>query len=150
MKWLVQAVILIVAGVFLALLGYWVVGAPERGALCDPAELASGEVCLETVLNEWKGDVVWVDARSEEEWKKQHAPGALFITENRVDEMLAQSEIMQEIGMAGVEGRRVVVYCGTDACGSSKMVAERIRQSGLHSEVYFLHGGWKVLAAVKW
>lgn len=145
MKWLVQAIVLIVLGVVTAWVGYGVVGEPERGVKCDPQQLESGEVCLETVQQEWKGEVIWVDARSEKEWKAKRVAGAIFVAESDMDRFLSEPATMQQIGMAGVEGKRLVVYCATDACGSSKAVAERIRESGLHDHVYALRGGWKAI-----
>lgn len=129
----------------MAWVGYLVVGEPERGVKCEQQTLEQGAVCLDTVLNDWGGEVIWVDARSDTEYKKLRVAGALFISESDVDRYLSDPNTMQQIGMAGVEGKKLVVYCATEACGSSKAIAERIRQSGLHEEVYTLHGGWKAI-----
>ena len=43
-------------------------GAPVRQVFCDAAKLKPDEVCLSKVIGEWKGGVVWVDARPRKEW----------------------------------------------------------------------------------
>ena len=47
---------------------YWVKGPPDRAVRCDPAKLQADEVCLERVLGEWRGKVLWVDARPRDFW----------------------------------------------------------------------------------
>ena len=40
-------------------------------------------------------------------------------------------------------GRRVVIYCESVSCGTSREVADRLREVlGDAAEVYVLHGGW--------
>lgn len=147
MRWIYQSLALIAISALAAGAIYLLVGAPDRSVPCVQAELEADQVCLETVLSEWGGDVLWVDARSDREYKKGHLPDAILIPETDAENQIAVPETMERIGMAGVESRKLVVYCGTDACGSSELVAEKIRATGFHSEVYVLFGGWKAVMA---
>lgn len=149
MKWLTQTLgILLLAAIGAAAI-FLSVGAPDRNFICVQADLEEHHVCLETVAKEWLGDVLWVDARSQSEFTKDHIRGALWISETDAEQQLAEPENMQQIGMSGVNGQKLVVYCATDACGSSEVVAGKIRETGFHSEVYVLQGGWKALKAAR-
>ena len=133
----------------IAVTTYLIVGAPDRSVPCVQTDLEGDQVCLETVLKQWGGEVLWVDARSQAEFKKGRMAGALLITETDADNMIALPDNMEAIGMSGVQGKKLVVYCGTDACGGSKLVAKKIRDTGFHSEVFVLYGGWKAVLAGK-
>lgn len=91
--------------------------------------------------------MLWVDARGLAEFTKAHLADAILIPETDADNQISVPEHMEKIGMSGVKGQKLVVYCATDACGSSELVAKKIRDTGFHSEVYVLHGGWKAVVA---
>lgn len=146
MSWMVQS--LVFAGIaFLCALGtYLVHGEYDRRVPCEKSELADHEICLSTVLDEWAGDVVWVDARAEiEKEVKLTSAKALEISEAKTDEELGSEQVVMTLFTAKGKGTKVIVFCQTDACGSSKYIREKIISSGLHDEVYFLHGGWKAI-----
>jgi len=117
----------------------YLIGGPlEREPKCDPAEIGAGEVCLETVVNEWEGKILWIDARARENFDKWHYEGALLINNDpneNFDEMLA----------GAVEGLtssdKVVVYCAKKGCDASKEIAERLRGYDFGPSVYTLYGG---------
>lgn len=125
---------------------YLIKGPPERRVSCQPAKLKPDEVCLERVINEWQGRVLWVDARSRSDWQRNGMAGAALWN-------LDSSENMQtfEADVAGrmIDGPRVVVYCNNEDCGTSRQVAERIKALQLGNEVFVLYGGWRALAAAK-
>jgi len=125
---------------------YLVKGPPDRLVHCDPAKLKPDEVCLDRVMNEWKGRVLWVDARPRADWQRNGMPGAALWN-------LESSENMQtfEADIAGrmIDGPRVVVYCNNEDCGTSRQVAERIKSLQLGNEVFVLYGGWRALTAAK-
>ena len=55
----------------------WLVkGPPSEPAafVCDPAQLTEGEICLADV----SGNVLWVDARTRSEWKRNGLEGAIL------------------------------------------------------------------------
>lgn len=149
MKWLTQTLGILLLSAISAVGIYICVGAPDRSYTCVPSELKEHHVCLETVAKDWHGDVLWVDARSQSEFESDHIDGALWVSESDAEEQLASPSHMERIGMSGVNQQKLVVYCATDACGSSEVVAEKIRETGFHSEVYVLQGGWQALQAAK-
>lgn len=149
MKWLTQTLGILLLATLCAVALYLCAGVPDRSFTCVQSELEEHHVCLETVARDWQSDVLWVDARSQSEFEKDHLAGALWISESDAEEQLASPSNMEQIGMSGVNQQKLVVYCATDACGSSEVVAEKIRETGFHSEVYVLQGGWKALQAAK-
>jgi rhodanese-related sulfurtransferase len=81
--------------------------------------------------------VLWVDARSDEQFARGHVPGAVQLNEDRWDELLR--------GMlaAWSPERKVVVYCSRKTCNASHEVAERLRKEAGLTNVYVLSGGWE-------
>jgi len=146
-RWIYQTLAILAISAGVAFTMFLVVGPPDRSVPCVQSELKEDHVCLSTVLGDWGGDVFWVDARGKTEFNKGHLDGAILIPESDTDNQIAVPEHMQRIGMAGVNGQKLVVYCATDACGSSELVAKKIRDTGFHSEVYVLQGGWKAVLA---
>lgn len=140
----VSAVVVIALGAALAT--YWVKGPPDRAVACDPAKLQSDEVCLERVLGEWKGRVLWIDARPRGEWERNGMTGSLLWNIDTHENMQA---FEAEAAGRMLEGMRVVVYCSNENCGVSRQVAGRIKALQLGNEVWVLYGGWRALAAAK-
>jgi rhodanese-related sulfurtransferase len=122
--------------------GTWLVkGPPEKPAafVCDPEKLEEGEICLGDV----EGNVLWVDARSRGEWEENGLDGSvLWNLDPKEDVNEMESGAVMGIA-AGVD--LVVVYCGSEACGTSKQIAGRIRALDLGPPVKSLHGGWDAL-----
>lgn len=81
-------------------------------------------------------DVLWVDARSDEAFAAGSIPEAIHLAPDRFDSDLGA------VLAAWHPGMKVVVFCSSLSCSTSKAVAERLRQAGLE-EVHFLHGGWE-------
>ena len=97
--------------------------------------LAPGEEMLSTVLT-WREDVLWVDARSTEEYEVEHIPGALLLNLDNWD------ELFRKFLDQWVPDKRVVVYCSAATCELSREVAERLRKNSV-SPVFVLKGGWE-------
>jgi rhodanese-related sulfurtransferase len=97
--------------------------------------LEPGEVMLPTVLT-WGGPVLWVDARSAEEYGAEHVPGALLLNLENWDQLFPK--FLDQ----WAPGENVVVYCSAATCELSRDVAERLRKSGI-SAVFVLKGGWE-------
>ncbi len=111
---------------------------------CDPTLLAADEVCLHTVIEDWKNDCIWIDARRRVDWEKDGLPGSLLLT-------TAQGEsfdrlLEQAFPVLAEKNKRVVVYCGDVGCGTSREIAQRLREYQLVPDVKALHGGWKSLS----
>jgi rhodanese-related sulfurtransferase len=114
-------------------------GPIERAIPCDVASLKLGEICLATVVEKWRGDVLWVDARSKQEWQRDGVPGSVWISHENFDESLGNAATQM------LEGKPVIVYCSAVGCDTSKEVANRIKSFQIASELHALHGGWQVL-----
>lgn len=97
-------------------------------------ELEAGEIRLADaqVL-----DVIWIDARSYDEFETDHIPDALFFDESDWDTgliSLMDTWLMQP--------RPIIVYCSSESCGTSQRIAERLRETLPDAEIYSLKGGW--------
>ena len=85
----------------------------------------------------WAGNVIWVDARPDEEFARDHVPGALSLNEDRWNELLTQFLAVWS------PGKKVVVYCSSLSCNASREVARRLRKEAQLSDVFVLKGGWE-------
>jgi rhodanese-related sulfurtransferase len=121
--------------------GSWLLRKPpvEKPAFtCDPAKLRDDEICLADV----KGNVLWVDARSRSEWEANGLKGSiLWNMDPKEDANLFEAEALPHIAAAEM----VVIYCGSEKCGTSREVAVRILRMDLGPPVKVLHGGWDAL-----
>lgn len=118
-------------------------GPPSRSPVCDPATIAPIEICWETLQAEWpEGSFLWIDARSEPEWRRDGVPGSIHLTTAGGADFDSQ---LLAVGERMVSFRKAVVYCGSSGCGVSKEVAKRITEYGVLPEARALHGGWEAL-----
>ena len=85
----------------------------------------------------WGGNVIWVDARPDDEFARDHVPGALPLNEDRWNELLPQ------FLAAWSPGKKVVVYCSAQSCDLAREVAERLRKEAQLSDAFVLEGGWE-------
>jgi rhodanese-related sulfurtransferase len=85
----------------------------------------------------WGSNAIWIDARPEEEFAQDHIPGATLLNEDRWNELLPQM-----LAVWSPE-KRVVVYCSSESCGSSREVARRLRNDAQLKNVFVLEGGWE-------
>ena len=97
--------------------------------------LAPGEEVLPTVLA-WGEKVLWVDARSAEDYGTEHVPGSILLNLEDWDRLFPKFLDRWE------PEKKVVVYCSAATCELSREVAERLRQNGV-SSVFVLKGGWE-------
>ena len=108
----------------------------------EPA-LAEGEVRL-TQARDWGDTVIWVDARPDEQFQRDHIPLAVQLHEDRWDELLPQ--FLEKWS----PDKRVVVYCSTLNCAASHEVARRLKEQAGLPNVFVLNGGWEAwLEAMK-
>ena len=86
-------------------------------------------------------DVIWIDARSREEFSREHIPGAIhFDSTSEADSLLRVLELWLEAP------RTIVVYCADERCGTSRKVADELRANLPDAEIYSLKGGWQTWA----
>lgn len=94
-------------------------------------------------VQSWGENVLWVDARPEEQFAQEHVPNAILLNEDRWNELLPQM-----LGAWSPE-KRIVVYCSSQSCAASHEVARRLREEAGLKEVYVLYGGWEGWLAAK-
>ena len=85
----------------------------------------------------WSDGAIWVDARPDNEFEREHVPGALLLNEDRWNELLPQ------FLAAWSPEKKVVVYCSTQGCNASREVARRLRNEAQLKDVFVLEGGWE-------
>jgi len=85
----------------------------------------------------WGGNAIWVDARPDVEFEREHIPGAVLLNEDRWNELLPRF-----LATWSPE-KRVVVYCSSQSCNASREVARRLRDEAQLKNVFVLQGGWE-------
>jgi len=85
----------------------------------------------------WNGNAIWVDARPDKEFARDHVPGAISLNEDRWNELLPQFLAVW------APAKKTVVYCSSLSCNSSREVARRLRKEAQLSDVFVLEGGWE-------
>ena len=85
----------------------------------------------------WGATAIWVDARPDDEFARDHVQGALSLNEDRWNEQLPQ------FLAAWSPDKRIVVYCSAESCDLAREVAERLRKEAQISDVFVLQGGWE-------
>jgi len=85
----------------------------------------------------WGENTIWVDARPDAEFEREHIPGAVLLNEDRWNELLPQF-----LATWSPE-KRVVVYCSSQSCNASREVARRLRDEAQLKNVFVLQGGWE-------
>ncbi|MEO0454378.1 MAG: rhodanese-like domain-containing protein [Verrucomicrobiota bacterium] len=87
-------------------------------------------------------NALWIDARSAEDFEKNHHEGAIHLNLSNWDRQLPEFLAQWELDQA------VIIYCGSDDCQSSLQVAIRLQEAGV-SPLHILHGGWEALQRIK-
>lgn len=90
-----------------------------------------------TLAQARSADAIWIDARPQEEFEREHVPGALLLNEDRWNELLP------EVLTVWTPEKRLIVYCSSESCGSSREIAHRLRKEAGLTNVFVLEGGWE-------
>ena len=85
----------------------------------------------------WGDNAIWVDARPDEEFSRDHVPGAFSLNEDHWNELLAQ--FLPNLS----PDKKVVVYCSAESCNAAREVAKRLRDEAQLKDVFVLQGGWE-------
>jgi len=99
--------------------------------------IAPSEMATVDQTRTWGGNVIWVDARPDDEFARDHVPGALSLNEDRWNELLPQFLAVWS------PGKKIVVYCSSLSCNASREVARRLRNEAQLPDVFVLEGGWE-------
>jgi rhodanese-related sulfurtransferase len=109
---------------------------------CDPASLKSDEICFDQA----SGNVLWVDARSRKEWQEDGYPNSiLWNLDPKEDALKMEADAVMRLA----DYKLVVVYCTSQACGTSRQIAEKIRKLDFGPRVKTLYGGYPSLVFKK-
>ena len=109
--------------------------APALYAVQEP--LKADEVGLKEIQERWKGDVIWLDARPQDQFDKEHIPEAKLLNEQGFDEQLL--ELLQTLQTAT---KPVIIYCSGQKCEASRHVREKLLAMVPMDNCYILKGGW--------
>jgi len=85
----------------------------------------------------WGGGAIWLDARPDEEFARDHVPEAFSLNEDHWNELLPQFLPNWS------PGKKVVVYCSAASCNAARDVAKRLRDEAQLRDVFVLQGGWE-------
>jgi rhodanese-related sulfurtransferase len=99
--------------------------------------IPASEMVTVTQASAWGENAIWVDARPDVEFERDHVPGAMQLNEDRWNELLPQ------FLAAWSPEKRVVIYCSSQSCNASREVARRLRNEAQLKNVFVLQGGWE-------
>jgi rhodanese-related sulfurtransferase len=98
----------------------------------------SGESVTVAQARGWGANAIWVDARPEEEFARDHVPGAILLNEDHWNELLPSFLAVW------TPDKKMVVYCSTKSCNLAREVARRLREEAkLPNDIRVLDGGWE-------
>lgn len=95
----------------------------------------SDEITL-TAARAHHGPLLWIDARSDAEFSRDHIPEALLLNADHWEAQVTQ------VLRSWQPGTRVIVYCSQSGCGASRNTADRLRGEYRLPDVWVLRGGW--------
>ena len=99
--------------------------------------VATSELVTVDQARVWGENAIWVDARPDDEFTRDHVPGAVSLNEDRWNELLPQ--FLQRWSPE----KRVIVYCSAESCNAAREVAKRLREEAQLKNVFVLQGGWE-------
>jgi len=108
-----------------------------RDKISWQSSVPASEMVTVAQARAWGQTAIWVDARPDDEFARDHVPGALSLNEDRWNELLPQ------FLAAWSQEKKVVVYCSSQSCNASREVARRLRNEAQLKNVFVLEGGWE-------
>jgi rhodanese-related sulfurtransferase len=85
----------------------------------------------------WGADAIWIDARPEADFEREHVPDAVLLNEDRWNELLPHFLVVWS------SEKKIVVYCSSQGCNASREIAHRLRTEAQLKNVFVLEGGWE-------
>ena len=126
--------LLLIAFAFLPAIGE---GIYFRDKISWQSPIPASELVTVDQVRAWGDGAIWVDARPDEEFARDHVPGAFSLNEDRWNELLPQFLPNWS------PGKKVVVYCSAESCNAAREVAKRLRDEAQVTDVFVLQGGWE-------
>jgi rhodanese-related sulfurtransferase len=103
------------------------------------ARVAASEMVSVEVARGWGSDAIWIDARPEADFERDHVPDAVLLNEDRWNELLPR--FLQE---RWSPEKKLIVYCSAESCNLAGDVARRLREEAkLPNQIGVLKGGWQ-------
>jgi len=108
-----------------------------RDKISWQSSIPASELITVDQARSWADGAIWVDARPDEEFARDHVPGAFSLNEDHWNELLPQFLPNWS------PGKKVVVYCSAESCNAARDVAKRLRNEAQLTDVFVLQGGWE-------
>lgn len=110
-----------------------------RDKISWQSSIPASELVTVDQAKSWSENTIWVDARPDDDFAKDHVPGALSLNEER------WSELAPQFLSNWSPDKKVIVYCSAQSCNAARDVAERLRRSTEPpmQNVFVLQGGWE-------
>ena len=108
-----------------------------RDKISWQSSIPASELVTVDQARSWGNGAIWVDARPDEEFARDHVPGAFSLNEDHWNELLPQFLPNWS------PGKKVIVYCSAESCNAARDVAKRLRDELQLTEVFVLQGGWE-------
>jgi len=103
------------------------------------ARVAESDMVSVEMARSWGTDAIWIDARPEADFERDHVPDAILLNEDRWNELLPQ--LLQD---RWSPEKKIVVYCSAESCNLAGDVARRLREEAkLPNQIRVLKGGWE-------
>jgi rhodanese-related sulfurtransferase len=110
-----------------------------RDRISWDSRVAESEMVAVDLARNWGASAIWVDARPDADFERDHVPGAISLNEDRWNELLPQF-LQQQWSPE----KKVVVYCSSQSCNLAGDVARRLREEAkLPNDIRVLKGGWE-------
>jgi rhodanese-related sulfurtransferase len=126
--------LLLIAFAFLPAIGE---GIYFRDKISWQSPIPASELVTVDQARAWGGGAIWLDARPDEEFARDHVPEAFSLNEDHWNELLPQFLPNWS------PGKKVVVYCSAASCNAARDVAKRLRDEAQLKDVFVLQGGWE-------
>ena len=123
----------------LAFLPAAVQGLYFRDRILWQARVAESDMVSVELARSWGADAIWIDARPEADFEREHVPDAILLNEDRWNELLPQ--FLQQ---RWSPEKKLVVYCSAESCNLAGDVARWLREEAkLPNQIRVLKGGWE-------
>jgi rhodanese-related sulfurtransferase len=99
--------------------------------------IPSSEMVTVEQARAWGKSAMWIDARPDDEFARDHVPGAFSLNEDHWDKLLL------EVLPSWSPDKKIVVYCSAESCNAARDVAKRLRDETQLKDIFVLEGGWE-------
>ena len=103
------------------------------------SRIAESDMVSVDLARTWGANALWLDARPDADFEREHVPGAIPLNEDRWNDLLPQ--FLQQ---RWSPEKKIVVYCSAESCNLAGDVARRLREEAkLPNQIRVLKGGWE-------